>query len=123
LGNFSSGAEIVETCSKAGLKQAEKEWSAVTHGFTASCDVVKPSEKPRHLLQWDFLLASPPPAVCASSGSNQDAGDPLVRDGGYNVKVAGKPSFKVSSAFTPPPPEGFVSLMTWGVASYIIEMR
>ena len=28
---------------------------------------------------------------------------------------------KISSAFTPPPPEGFVSPMTWGVESNIIE--
>ena len=28
---------------------------------------------------------------------------------------------KISSAFTPPPPEGFVSPMTWGVDSHIIE--
>jgi ubiquinone/menaquinone biosynthesis C-methylase UbiE len=28
---------------------------------------------------------------------------------------------KVSSAFSPPPPEGFVSPMTWGVESHIIE--
>jgi ubiquinone/menaquinone biosynthesis C-methylase UbiE len=28
---------------------------------------------------------------------------------------------KISSAFTPPPPEGFVSPMTWGVESHIIE--
>lgn len=28
---------------------------------------------------------------------------------------------KVSSAFTPPPPEGFVSPMTWGVESHIFE--
>jgi SAM-dependent methyltransferase len=28
---------------------------------------------------------------------------------------------KVSSAFTPPPPEGFVSPMTWGVDAHIIE--
>jgi ubiquinone/menaquinone biosynthesis C-methylase UbiE len=28
---------------------------------------------------------------------------------------------KVSSAFTPPPPEGFVSPMTWGVESHILE--
>jgi ubiquinone/menaquinone biosynthesis C-methylase UbiE len=28
---------------------------------------------------------------------------------------------KTSSAFTPPPPEGFVSPMTWGVESHIIE--
>jgi ubiquinone/menaquinone biosynthesis C-methylase UbiE len=28
---------------------------------------------------------------------------------------------KVSSAFTPPPPEGFVSPMTWGVESSIVE--
>lgn len=28
---------------------------------------------------------------------------------------------KISSSFTPPPPEGFVSPMTWGVNSHIIE--
>src|SRR5206468_8175020 len=28
---------------------------------------------------------------------------------------------KISSAFTPPPPGGFVSPMTWGVESHIIE--
>ena len=28
---------------------------------------------------------------------------------------------KISSAFTPPPPEGFISPMTWGVENHIIE--
>jgi len=28
---------------------------------------------------------------------------------------------KISSAFTPPPPEGFVSPMTWGVDTHIVE--
>jgi ubiquinone/menaquinone biosynthesis C-methylase UbiE len=28
---------------------------------------------------------------------------------------------KVSSAFTPPPPEGFISPMTWGVESHIVD--
>jgi SAM-dependent methyltransferase len=28
---------------------------------------------------------------------------------------------KISAAFTPPPPEGFVSPMTWGVDSHIVE--
>jgi ubiquinone/menaquinone biosynthesis C-methylase UbiE len=28
---------------------------------------------------------------------------------------------KISSAFTPPPPEGFVSPMTWGVDTHVIE--
>jgi ubiquinone/menaquinone biosynthesis C-methylase UbiE len=28
---------------------------------------------------------------------------------------------KISSAFTPPPPDGFVSPMTWGVESHIVE--
>src|SRR4029079_17973169 len=28
---------------------------------------------------------------------------------------------KVSSAYSPPPPEGFVSPMTWGVESHVIE--
>jgi hypothetical protein len=28
---------------------------------------------------------------------------------------------KISSAYTPPPPEGFVSPMTWGVESHVVE--
>jgi SAM-dependent methyltransferase len=28
---------------------------------------------------------------------------------------------KISSAYTPPPPEGFVSPMTWGIESHVIE--
>src|SRR5277367_6257301 len=28
---------------------------------------------------------------------------------------------KISSAFTPPPPEGFVSPMTWGVETHVVE--
>ena len=28
---------------------------------------------------------------------------------------------KISAAYTPPPPEGFVSPMTWGVASHVVE--
>ena len=28
---------------------------------------------------------------------------------------------KISSAFTPPPPDGFISPMTWGVESHIVE--
>jgi len=28
---------------------------------------------------------------------------------------------RISSAYTPPPPEGFVSPMTWGVESHVVE--
>jgi ubiquinone/menaquinone biosynthesis C-methylase UbiE len=40
--------------------------------------------------------------------------------------IPGDPTFvsqvlKISSAFTPPPPEGFISPMTWGVDSHVIE--
>lgn len=40
--------------------------------------------------------------------------------------IAGDPTFvsellKISSLFTPPPPKDFVSPMTWGVESHIIE--
>lgn len=40
--------------------------------------------------------------------------------------IAGDPTFvsqllRISSAFTPPPPEGFVSPMTWGVDTHIVE--
>src|SRR5882724_10733788 len=40
--------------------------------------------------------------------------------------IPGDPTFvsqvlKISSAFTPPPPEGFISPMTWGVENNIVE--
>jgi SAM-dependent methyltransferase len=40
--------------------------------------------------------------------------------------IAGDPTFvsqllRISSAYTPPPPEGFVSPMTWGVDTHIVE--
>jgi len=40
--------------------------------------------------------------------------------------IPGDPTFvsqvlKISSAFTPPPPEGFISPMTWGMESHVIE--
>jgi ubiquinone/menaquinone biosynthesis C-methylase UbiE len=40
--------------------------------------------------------------------------------------IPNDPSFvsqllKISSSFTPPPPEGFVSPMLWGVASHVVE--
>jgi hypothetical protein len=40
--------------------------------------------------------------------------------------IPGDPTFvaqvlKISSAFTPPPPEGFISPMTWGVEANVVE--
>ena len=40
--------------------------------------------------------------------------------------IPGDPTFvaqilKISSAYTPPPPEGFISPMLWGVESHVIE--
>ena len=29
--------------------------------------------------------------------------------------------FRISSSYSPPPPEGFVSPMTWGIESNVIE--
>jgi ubiquinone/menaquinone biosynthesis C-methylase UbiE len=53
----------------------------------------------------------------------------VTKPGGHIVMgnwIPNDPTFvsqllKVSSAFTPPPAEGFVSPMTWGVESHIIE--
>ena len=53
----------------------------------------------------------------------------VTRSGGHIVMgnwIPGDPTLvaqilKVSSAYTPPPPEGFVSPMTWGVESHVIE--
>ena len=53
----------------------------------------------------------------------------MTRPGGRIVMgnwIPNDPTFvaqilKISSAFTPPPPEGFVSPMTWGLETNIIE--
>ena len=53
----------------------------------------------------------------------------VTRPGGRIVMgnwIPGDPTFvsqvlKISSAFTPPPPEGFISPMTWGVDTHVIE--
>jgi ubiquinone/menaquinone biosynthesis C-methylase UbiE len=53
----------------------------------------------------------------------------VTKPGGLIVMgnwIPGDPTFvaqllKISSSFTPPPPEGFVSPMTWGVDSHITE--
>jgi hypothetical protein len=53
----------------------------------------------------------------------------VTRPGGRVVMgnwIPNDPTFvaqvlKISSAFTPPPPEGFVSPMTWGVEAHIVE--
>jgi ubiquinone/menaquinone biosynthesis C-methylase UbiE len=53
----------------------------------------------------------------------------VTRPGGRIVMgnwIPNDPTFvsqllRISSAFTPPPPEGFISPMTWGVESHIIE--
>ena len=53
----------------------------------------------------------------------------VTRPGGRIVMgnwIPGDPTLvaqilKISSAYTPPPPEGFISPMTWGVESHVIE--
>lgn len=53
----------------------------------------------------------------------------VTRPGGRIVMgnwIPGDPTLvaqvlKISSAYSPPPPEGFISPMTWGIESYVIE--
>src|SRR3982750_3979542 len=53
----------------------------------------------------------------------------VTRPGGRTVRgnwIPGDPTLvaqilKISSSYTPPPPEGFVSPMTWGIESNVIE--
>src|SRR5438094_728031 len=53
----------------------------------------------------------------------------VTRPGGRIIMgnwIANDPTFvaqilKISSAYTPPPPEGFISPMTWGVESHVAE--
>jgi len=53
----------------------------------------------------------------------------VTRPGGRIVMgnwIPGDPTLvaqilKISSAYTPPPPEGFISPMTWGIESHVIE--
>src|SRR5438128_10399492 len=38
-----------------------------------------------------------------------------------NDQTLGAEILKITSAYTPPPPEGFVSPVTWGIESNVIE--
>jgi SAM-dependent methyltransferase len=70
--------------------------------------------------------------ACDLQGVDDDVAREMVRvtrPGGRIVMgnwIPNDPTFvaqllKISSAFTPPPPEGFVSPMTWGVDTHITE--
>src|SRR5678809_222617 len=55
-----------------------------------------------------------------------DAGNARARAEGLGNCIPNDPTLvaqilKISSAYSPPPPEGFVSPMTWGVESNVIE--
>src|SRR2546427_8824075 len=85
---------------------------------------------------WSFMSHASITCGCSSvrkSSSTQKRSAPMMvrvtKPGGRIVMgnwIPNDPTFvsqvlKISSAFTPPPPEGFVSPMTWGVENNIIE--
>ena len=79
-----------------------------------------PEQVRRHrLLVWAFFIVM---TVFAFAGLDKVKFDMTIE--GWFAKddpTLVAQILKISSSYTPPPPEGFVSPMTWGVESHVIE--
>jgi ubiquinone/menaquinone biosynthesis C-methylase UbiE len=120
-----TGIDIARNLVEAGKKRAEEaglarlkfqEWDACNlegiadHSFDMTVSVFGAMFAPR-----PFDAAREMVRV-TKTGGRIVMGNWIPNDPTFVSQV-----LKISSAFTPPPPEGFVSPMTWGVESNIVE--
>lgn len=125
LGADVLGVDIARNLVEAGNKRAAE------HGLTNckfqegdACDLQPLPEHAFDLVMTIFgAMFAPKPFEVAKEMVR------VTRPGGRIVMgnwIPNDPTFvaqilKISSSYTPPPPEGFVSPMTWGVESNVIE--
>ncbi len=125
LGAEVLGVDIARNLVDAGNRRAEAE------GLTScrfrqgdACDLEGIDDKSFDLVVSIFgAMFAPKPFDVAKSMVR------VTRPGGRIVMgnwIPNDPTLvaqilKISSAYTPPPPEGFVSPMTWGVESHVLE--
>lgn len=119
------GVDIARNLVAAGNQRAQQE------GFT-NCKFVEGDATNLHELadqSFDLVVSifgamfAPKPFEVAKEMTR------VTRPGGKIVMgnwIPGDPTLvaqilRISSAYTPPPPEGFISPMTWGVESHVLE--
>jgi ubiquinone/menaquinone biosynthesis C-methylase UbiE len=120
-----TGIDIARNLVEAGNKRAAKEGlSKVKFQEGDACNLEGIADRSFDITISVFgAMFAPKPFDVASEMVR------VTKPGGRIVMgnwIPGDPTFvsqllKISSAYTPPPPEGFISPMTWGVESHIIE--
>ncbi len=125
LGAEVVGIEIARNLVEAGnLRAAEAGLSGLTFREGDACDLAGIDDHSFDLTVSMFgAMFAPKPFEVAREMVR------VTRPGGRIVMgnwIPNDPTFvsqvlKISSAFTPPPPDGFVSPMTWGIESHIVE--
>ena len=125
LGADVLGVDIARNLVEAGNKRAQKE--GLTNCRFQEGDATDLRELADH--SFDLVVSifgamfAPKPFDVAKEMTR------VTRRGGRIIMgnwIPGDPTLvaqilKISSAYTPPPPEGFVSPMTWGIESNVIE--
>lgn len=120
-----TGIDIARNLVEAGNRRAkEARLDALRFQEGDACDLQGVADRSFDLVLTVFgAMFAPRPFDVARSLVR------VTKPGGRVVMgnwIPGDPTFvssllKISAAFTPPPPEGFVSPMTWGVEGHILE--
>lgn len=125
LGADVVGVDIARNLVEAGSKRAEAE------GLTNckfregdACDLYGIEDKSFDLVVSIFgAMFAPKPFEVAKAMVRVTRGGGRIVMGNWipNDPTLVAQILKISAAYTPPPPEGFVSPMTWGVESQVVE--
>lgn len=125
LGADVTGIDIARNLVEAGNSRAAKEGLSrlrFQHGDACDLEGVADNTFDLSISVFGAMFAPKPFDVARQMVRVTKPGGRVVM-GNW---IAGDPTFvsqllRISSAFTPPPPEGFVSPMTWGVDTHIVE--
>lgn len=125
LGANVTGVDIARNLVKAGNKRAQEaglHWLKFHEGDACNLEGVDDDSFELTLSVFGAMFAPKPFDVAKEMVRVTKPGGQIVM-GNW---IPNDPTFvsqllRISSAFTPPPAEGFVSPMTWGVESHIIE--
>ncbi len=79
-------------------------------------DVRSGGEHLRSNVRAQALRCGPGDGACGEARGTDRHGDWIPNDPTLVAQI-----LKISSSYSPPPPEGFISPMTWGVESHVLE--